>query len=51
MTDTYQIKRYYSQGQPTKIIMEGLSLTEAQEHCKNPTTRKEGEWFDGYTKE
>ena len=43
MTGTYNINTYYSNGQPTKTIMKGLSLEEAQEHCKNLSTRKEGE--------
>ena len=50
---TYKIIRFFapSQNKGSKVIFEGLSLEEAQEHCKNPKTRKEGVWFDGYEEE
>ena len=34
-----------------KVIKTGLTEKEAQEHCQREDTRKEGVWFDGYTKE
>lgn len=49
---TYKIIRFFSDSQiPSQLIYEGLTLEEAQEHCNNPKTRKDGEWFDGYTEE
>jgi hypothetical protein len=50
---TYSIVRFYAPGQnkSSRVIRRGLSLEEAQSHCKHPSTRKEGEWFDGYTEE
>jgi len=48
----YKIVRFYQEeNHPSKIIERGLTLEEAQEHCKDPKTRKEGVWFDGYTKD
>jgi hypothetical protein len=29
----------------------GLTIKEAQRHCKDPNTRRDGEYFDGYTEE
>lgn len=50
---SYKIIRFYSptMGKPNRIIKKGLTLEEAKEHCNNPKTRKEGKYFDGYTKE
>ncbi len=60
---TYEIIRHYSNGYPKKLIAEGLTLGEAQEHCKDPETSsstcsakvQQGEqaceWFDGYEEE
>lgn len=46
----YMIVRFYRQeGKQAKIMQKGLTLEEAQTHCNDPKTRKEGEWFDGYT--
>ena len=49
MTKAYRIVRHYSDGRPSKVIKKNLSLKEAQEHCNDPRTKKEGKWFDGYT--
>lgn len=50
---TYQIIRFYAPGidRESHVVETGLTLEEAQEHCNNPDTRKEGEWFDGYNEE
>lgn len=53
MDDTYKIVRHYAPhlDEPSKVIKTGLTLEEAQEHCSDPKTREDGEWFDGYTEE
>lgn len=55
---TYKIVRFYSpeaqaRGKRSHAVRgkRGLTLEEAQAHCKDPKTRKEGEYFDGYTAE
>lgn len=48
---TYRVVRFYREDHPTETIKEGLTLEEAQAHCNDPTTRREGEWFDGYEEE
>ena len=59
--DTYKIKRLYM-NHPPEVISTGLTLEEAQEHCRDPETsyktctskegilrtEKMGPWFDGY---
>lgn len=42
----YVIVRFY-QNKPEKIIKQGVSLVEAQAHCKKESTHGPG-WFDGY---
>jgi hypothetical protein len=42
----YCIIRFYSDGN-TFVIREGVTLEEAQEHCRREDTHGEG-WFDGY---
>lgn len=49
--DTYKIVRHYRHKYTTRVIKRGLTLEEAQAHCRDPKTRKEGVYFDGYTKE
>ena len=44
----YAIYRYYVNGD-SKLIRKGVTLVEAQKHCRDPKTAKAGEWFDGYT--
>ena len=51
----YKIVRYYipridGSNRPNKTIKRGLTLEEAQEHCRDPKTAREGVYFDGYTK-
>lgn len=50
MTKKYKIVRMYapSMGKTNEVVKTGLTLEEAQNHCRDPSTRKEGEWFDGY---
>jgi hypothetical protein len=61
---TYKIIRFYK-NYPNKVVIRGLSLEQAQEHCSDPETssrtctskrgmlrtKKFGEWFDGYKEE
>lgn len=62
----YKIVRRYRDRYPNKrTIAYGLTLEEAQEHCKNPETssstctnpvgrrrtRRLGAWFDSYTEQ
>lgn len=63
--DTYKIVRHFQDSRHRRrTIDRGLSLAEAQAHCKDPETshkgtgaaarritRKYGAWFDGYEKE
>jgi hypothetical protein len=42
----YCIIRFYSDGS-TFVIREGVTLEEAQEHCRRENIYGEG-WFDGY---
>jgi hypothetical protein len=64
MTDKYKIVRMYQRG-GHRTIESGLTLEEAQEHCRNPETssktairwearkltEQKGPWFDGYERD
>lgn len=64
MSDTYKIVRMYQRG-GRRTIYTGLTLDQAQEHCRDPETssrtatgskarqrtRDKGPWFDGYERE
>lgn len=47
---TYKIVRFYRDNRPKKVIKTGLTLEQAQAHCKDESTHGGG-WFDGYEKE
>lgn len=58
----YKIVRMFQRDYPRRTIATGLTLEEAQRHCRDPETssstctsaagkartRKYGPWFDGY---
>lgn len=62
--DNYKIVRHYLNG-GRRVLLRGLSLKEAQEHCNNPETssktatsynaarctERNGPWFDGYERD
>jgi len=54
---TYKIIKFYKDiNKKGKVIMRGLSLEEAQAHCKREDTHKRDTdnniiWFHGYEKE
>ena len=64
MGERYKIVRMYEQGK-RRVVARGLTLQEAQAHCKDPETssrtatgrdakrrtRLHGRWFDGYERE
>ena len=48
----YKIVRFYRDGRKaTRRSLMGLTLEQAQAHCSDPKTRKEGVWFDGYVED
>lgn len=47
---TYMIIRFYRDDRPSEVVRTGLTLVEAQAHCRRPDTRGE-DWFDGYERE
>lgn len=50
---TYCIVRFYAPhtGRCREVIERGLTLDEAQEHCRRDDTRDGVTFFDGYEKE
>jgi hypothetical protein len=53
--EKYKIVRFKFHGK-SKVILRGLSLEDAQAHCRMESTHKKDSngnvlWFDGYTKE
>ena len=46
---TYKIVRFNFQGE-NEVIVRGLTLDQAQAHCKRDDTHGDG-WFDGYEEE
>jgi len=47
----YNIVRFYAPhiDKPNRVVLRGLTLEQAQSHCRDPKTRQDGEWFEGYT--
>ena len=45
------IRHHRDSARRNKVVRTCLTLEEAQTHCSDPKTRKEGEWFDGYTEQ
>ena len=51
---TYKIVRFHFPNfcvDDAEVIKTGLTKEEAVAHCKDPATRVEGVWFDGWTEE
>lgn len=62
---TYKVVRFYQGDHPREVVETGLTLEEAQAHCKDPDsssrtctsksgnarTRKFGDWFEGFEEE
>jgi hypothetical protein len=50
------VRNYFNPNRRPRTIKRGLTLTEAQAHCRNPKTSHKtgpssGWWFDGYSEE
>ena len=56
---SYKIVRFYGDSRERRTMQTGLTLEDAQTHCKDPesssrtttTDTESGTWFDGYTEE
>jgi len=65
MSETYKVIRMFRDSAKRMVIKTGLTLDEAQSHCRDPETssstasglvektltRNFGPWFDGYEEE
>ena len=45
----YDIIRFYQSGRRV-IIQSRVPIEVAKAHCADPSTKKEGQWYDGYVK-
>lgn len=51
MTDLYKIVKYYQDpSKKSRVVRRGLTLEQAQAHCRKESTHGKG-WFDGYTRD
>ena len=46
----YKIVRMYRNERPNRTQHTYMNILEARKHCRDPSSRKAGVWFDGYTK-
>jgi hypothetical protein len=46
----YKIVRYYITGRK-RTIKRDVTIEEAKAHCKDPASRKDSVYFDGYTED
>ena len=52
MGDTYKIIRCFAKANtPAEVRRTGLTLEEAKAHCHRPDTKKDGVFYDAWTKE
>ncbi len=52
MRQLYKIVRFKASPKAkNRVIKRNLTLSQALQHCSDPSTREEGKWFDGYTKQ
>lgn len=42
------IRYYFDIDRPNRIMQRGLTWQQAQRHVNDPTTKKEGVYFDGF---
>lgn len=48
--ETYKIVRFYQDERSQEIVSRGLSLEQAQAHCRREDTHGP-DWFDGYERD